>query len=182
MVWSYLAQWLRISPALLIFNICSFWFTSSLENFPLSSTFNQQVLIKYVIHPVDVAENKLNPLPMWSLHSNFVPLLPDPSPKYGYFTSLDFNCLFSLISMKWLQWSPLESQAPKMCIFFWHQFVYISACLLDIISSSSTKKIDSCPKLKSFITDLSPLCSYLGKLHHSSENHSHSENSSPILS
>lgn len=58
-----------------------------------------------------------------------------------------------------------------MYILFCSHYVYNSTCRLDI-NSSSTKKIDSCPQLK-LISDPSPLCSYLMKLSHHSENHSH---------
>ena len=110
-----------------------------------SPAFIQQIFIKHVMHPVGVAESKSKSLPTWNLYSNFLFLLPSPSSKYGYSMSSDYSSS-PLLLWKGFSDRLCEVRYQKYVIFFWHQHVSVSPCLLDIISSSSIKT-----KLKFFL-------------------------------
>lgn len=140
-------QWLpsTICVALLIFSVCSFWFTSSLlKTFLSFPTFIQQIFIKHVLFALWVG--KSTSLPMRSLYSNFVPLLSYPSSKYGYFVSSVYNCYFYLMASVN---TSVKSSTKNVYIFPWCHLFCISTCLLDIINSSFTKEIECISRLKS---------------------------------
>lgn len=148
MVWSYLAQWLRInlSPWFSVFVL-----SGSLPHFWKLSSLFQPLFNKYlsntIIHPIGAAENKSNSLCIWNTYSDFMPLLASFSPKYGYPTSLDFRCYFLFL---WNGFSGYLCEFRcKICISPSDITMFVFLLRLDIINSSSTMKIDSCPKLKS---------------------------------
>lgn len=96
------------------------------------------------MHPVGVAENKSNSLPTWNLYSNFMPLfpiLPLSMDSLRVQTTAVFSYFYEMVSTI----TSVKVRYQKCIIFFWCQHVCISACLPDIISSSSAKT-----KLKSF--------------------------------